>query len=61
MVVIGASDSYFELISRPLFPIPLFSMATVIYIIMVVAYVWYIVRLLQKILNINNPKKEEEK
>lgn len=61
LIVIAASDSYFELLSRPYLTPVLIGGVSFFYIIMVVAYGYYCFKLLQEVLNINNqPKKEEE-
>lgn len=60
IIVLAAGDSYFELMSRPVLPMYLLGAVTLFFIVMVVAYGYYCFKLLQEILNINKPKKEEQ-
>lgn len=60
-VVLFAGDYYFDyVVARDIFPQILVAVFTGIFIVMVICYVVYIVRVLKRLLNIN-PKKEEEK
>lgn len=62
-VVFFAGDYYFEYVmDRDLFPQTLVAVFTGMFIIVVICYIMYIVKMLQRVLNINQqPKKEEEK
>lgn len=60
VVVIFAGDSYAEIASRPLLPLAILSIATIIMIVIAVAYGYYVIKLLQEVLNINQQSKKEE-
>lgn len=60
-VVLLAGDYYFEyVVGRDIFPQTLVAVLTGVFIVVVICYVVYIVKVLKRLLNIN-PKNTEEK
>lgn len=60
-VVLLAGDYYFDyVVARDIFPQTLVAVLTGVFIVMVICYVVYIVKVLKRLLNIN-PKNTEEK
>ena len=61
-VVIFAADQYFDyVVSRDILPQALITVLTGAFVVTIVCYFVYIVKVLKRLLNINPPKKEEEK
>lgn len=60
-VVILAGDYYFEyVVGRDIFPPTLVAVFTGLFIVVVVCYIIYLVKMLQRVLKINQQPKEEE-
>lgn len=61
IVVFFAGDYYFEfIVARDFFPQTLVAVFTGMFVVVVVCYIIYIVKMLQKVLNINKSKKEDK-
>jgi hypothetical protein len=57
-----AGDNYFDyVVARDIFPQTLIGIFTVLFIILVICYVIYIVKVFKRVLNINQSKNTEEK